>query len=152
MLKVHLECDLHGYESICNQNHGNAIDVLLQVSQSISLHLQQFNPTHLFELQKYYPEQFKAFWDNKRASIYNHVKDNLSQGINQNLYRKDLNVELITTLYTHHLQYFSVLNEDLFEKFKHEEIFKTVFENHIRAITNKQGLEYFEQKKIELQF
>lgn len=153
MLKFHLEMDLHGYECICiEQNNKNAIDALLEVSQIVCKHQSEINPAHVFELQKYYPEQFKIFWDQKRVSIQKQIKENIEQGIEQNLYRKELNVELITALYCRRLEEFSFADIELMQKFGFEQVFKTMFESHIRGISNQNGLEYFEKKKKELNY
>lgn len=152
ILKYHQENELHGYECISFEENLNAIDVLLKVSESICKHFKETNHGHVFELQKYYPEQFKNFWNTKRERIKQRVKDNIEKGIQQNLYRKDLLVDVVTKLYTKRLEDFSDLENLLNEKYTFEQIFTTMFEYHIRGISNENGLQYFEQKKKDLQF
>jgi len=152
MLNGHLNRDLVGYECICKQENLNAIDILLRVSQEVCLHINQTNHKHMFELKKYYPEQFLHFWNAKRQTIHDNIKENIEQGIAQKLYRDDLNIELITNLYVRRLEDFSIANEEMFKEFNIEEVFKTMFESHIRGISNTNGIAYFEKKKKELNY
>ena len=126
--------------------------MLLHVSEAVCQHIKDTNRAMVFELRKYYPEQFKQFWIAKRVQIHSHIKENIEQGIAQNLYRNDLNVELITLLYVRRLEDFSDTDEDMFQKFSFEEIFKIMFESHIRGISNINGIAYFEKKKKELNY
>lgn len=152
MLNRHIERDLNGYECICKLENINAIDILLRVSHEVCLHLNQTNHKQVFELKKYYPEQFLHFWNAKRLTVHKNIKENIEQGIAQKLYRDDLNVDLITTLYVRRLEDFSIANEELFKEFTIEEVFKTMFESHIRGISNTNGIAYFEKKKKELNY
>ena len=152
MLNNHLENDFKNYQTISKQEHSNAIDVLLNVSEEVCKHINETNHAQVFELRKYYPEQFSSFWVSKRETVYRHIKENLEQGIAQDLYRKELNVELITMLYVRRLEDFSGTEFDLFKHFTIEEVFKAMFESHIRGISNANGIAYFEKKKEELNY
>ena len=152
MLKYHLGQDLAKYEAICCQENTNAIDVLLHVSETVCQHIKETNHAQVFELKKYYPEQFMGFWVSKRDSIYRQIKANIEQGISQNVFRSDLNIDLIATLYVRRLEDFSEINEELFKQYSFEQVFKTMFESHIRGISNANGIAYFEKKKEELNY
>lgn len=143
MLKTHLDNDIKYYHSFCCGENINAIDVLLNVSIAVCKHINETNHTRVFELRKYYPEQFNQFWASKRETVLQQIKDNINQGIFQNLYRSDINTELVATLYVRRLEDFSITNEELFKQFTFEQIFKTMFENHIRGISNANGIAYF---------
>ena len=152
MLKIHLDDDIKYYQSFCCGENINAIDVLLNVSIAVCKHINETNHSHVFELRKYYPEQFNQFWATKRETVLRQIKENIEQGISQNLFRSDINTELVATLYVRRLEDFSLTNEDLFKQFTFELVFKTMFENHIRGISNINGITYFEKKKKELNY
>lgn len=136
----------NGPLSVCSIK-GNAIDVLLEVSIRINKNFEYFNPVYVFELNKYYPKIFKEFVGKKRKSAFEKIHKNLEQGIKEGLYRKDIDVELVTILYIRKLE--DIHKPDFMEsgKFTFKEIFSVMFENHIRGISNEKGIAYFEKQK-----
>lgn len=130
----------------------NAIDVLIAVSLYISQMFKEFNPTMNFDLHKYYPDIIKACTIRKKETVMKEIERNLKFGIEQGLYREDLDIELIASLY---VQKIKDLHDPEFlatGKFPFEKIFKVMFENHIRGIANEKGIKYFEEKKKQIKF
>jgi len=129
---------------------GNAIDILLNVSMRINKEFENFNPIYIFELNKYYPKIFKEFVEKKRKSAYEKIYKNLEQGINEGIYRKDIDIELVSILYIRKIE--DIHNTEFIEsrKFSFKEIFNVMFENHIRGISNEKGIAYFEKQKKSL--
>jgi len=152
MLQHHLEVDLKNYEAICSKENTTAIDVLLLVSESVCKHINETSHAQVFELKKYYPEQFSSFWISKRDRISSQIKANIEQGIAQNLFRDDLDIELISNLYVRRLEDFNEMCDEMFKNYTFEQVFKTMFESHIRGISNANGIAYFEKKKKELNY
>lgn len=132
------------------KNNNNAIDVLLNVSTNISESMRKYKPSIIFELKKYYSEMFNKFANKKREQTFLDVKRNIMRGIKEGIYRENLNVELTSRLYIQRLE--SLNSGALFENedFTFEDIFEVMFENHIRGIANKKGVEYFEKKIKEI--
>lgn len=73
----------------------NAIEAMVRIKTMMDHSYKQTNPMAIMELQRYYPEGYKAF----RESLLNQdvaaVKENLEQGIKEGLYRESLNVDLV---------------------------------------------------------
>jgi AcrR family transcriptional regulator len=137
---------------IVNGNR-NAIDVLLDISEWMHTEIKKINPKLSFDLNKYYPELFHTIFNEKREFIYKKVKHNIEQGINEGLYRKDLNVDLVASLYVKKIEDLHepegfLCSEDI--SFK--TLFDVMFDNHIRGIANENGLKYYEEniKSIKL--
>jgi len=129
----------------------NAIDLLIAVSKAMNKMFSEFNPSMNFDLQKYYPEIIKAHSQKKREKVICEIKENLILGIQQGLYRNDLDVDLISSLYIQKIK--DLHDPDFMESgdFKFEKIFEVMIEDHIRGIANEKGLKYFEKKKQDLQ-
>jgi AcrR family transcriptional regulator len=127
----------------------NAIDVLLAISKNVSEQLKDFKPSISFELQKYYPDVYRRFMETKRIQVYEGISKNLQKGIDEGIYRQDIDVDLVSLLYIQNLE--DVHNIDFFKGTEKpfEKVFSVMFENHIRSISNAKGLEYFERKKVE---
>ncbi|MFP4469382.1 MAG: TetR/AcrR family transcriptional regulator [Bacteroidales bacterium] len=130
----------------------NAIDELLEVSKRVNEEQSKFNPSNLFELNKYYPQLLKDHVTQEKKLVYNYCRQNLLLGMEQGLYRDDLNVDLISELY---IQKIGAIHETEFleqEKFSFAKIFEVMFENHIRGIANENGIAYYEKRKQQLNF
>lgn len=130
----------------------NAIDVLLEASKFVSREMKKFNPVITFDLMKYYPAVFNKYIDLKRELIYNKIKKNIEQGIGEGIYRENLNPELISKLYVNNLVAMHQAEFLARNGMSFAMVFEVMFENHIRAITNRKGLDYFESKRDTLDF
>jgi AcrR family transcriptional regulator len=133
----------------------NAIDELLAVSRKVCLNMQNFNPSIIYDLQKYYPEIYKTHYDSKMISIFNDIKANLKKGITEGLYRDDINVDLVARLYVQKLEdvhnptFLATIVADVATYAK---VFHVMFDNHIRGICNATGLAYYEKQQQYLNF
>ena len=128
----------------------NAIDVLIQVSIVVSEQMGRFDPKLKFEMKKYYENVFHKFMQQKQAHIFEQISTNITKGIAEGLYRDNLNVELVAGLYVRNLV--DMHNKDycFVENITFDQIFEAMFENHIRAISTVEGIEYFEKRKSEI--
>lgn len=130
----------------------NAIDVLLEASRFVSKEMKRFNPVITFDLMKYYPTIFNNHLNAKRELVYSKIFENIHQGIAEEIYRENLNADIIAKIYVNnlvsmHQAEFLVRNNITFAM-----VFEVMFENHIRAIANRKGLDYFESRKDSLDF
>lgn len=145
--QVHVEMDNEFYQNLSKKSGLNAIDVLLEVSDMVIQKQKELNPSFLFDVQKYYPEVFLKFWNINKEIIRKRILANMERGISEGLYRSDLNINLIVDLYIEKITKMGDLHDTLCEHYSFEEIFKTSFENHIRAIANEKGIKYYEDKR-----
>lgn len=134
-----------------NDGKRNAIDILLEISKWMNSELKKISPKLAFDLNKYYPEMFQKLFDEKRQFLFEQIKGNILQGIKEGLFREDLNVDLISSLYIKKI-------EDLHEpdglicngNADFLTIFNVMFDNHIRGISNEKGLAYYKENKKHL--
>lgn len=128
----------------------NAIEILLQVSLMISEEMEKLNPKIKYELKKYYEPIFSGFMIKKQNHIFDYISKNIHKGIREGLYRSDVNVELVASLYVRNLM--DIHNKDycIIKNITFEQVFQVMFENHIRAISTNEGLAYFEKRKSEI--
>lgn len=124
----------------------NAIDILMIVSKEISLKFRQVTPAITLNLKQNYPVIFQEHFDQRINFIFDKIQINIQKGIQQNMYREDLSVELVARLYISRL--IDLHNPDFFptEKFSFEMLFKVMFENFVRSIGKSAGIAYFEDK------
>ena len=127
---------------------GNAIDLALREMENKHKMLSAINSTVLFDLKKYYPKVFEATHARRRNMIRRVVVHNVTRGMEQGMYRADLNVEAVADL---HL----ALVEDMVRQAENgtlarplAEHFKALFTYHIRGIASAEGVAYLETKRL----
>lgn len=128
----------------------NAIEILLKASLLVSEEMSRMDPKLKFELRKYYQPIFDKFMETRLTYIFNQLKRNIEKGKMEGLYREDVNEELVASLYVRNLV--DMHNKDycFVENITFEQIFETMFENHIRAISTPEGISHFEKRKGEI--
>ncbi len=92
----------------------------------------------------------RKFFQIKQNHIFNQISKNIQKGINEGLYRTDVNIDLTAGLYVRNL--IDMHNKDycFVENITFDQVFEAMFENHIRAISTAEGIEYFEKRKSEI--
>ena len=128
----------------------NAVEVLFKVSLNIYEGMQRYNPMLLFELRKYYEPLFNEFHAKRLAHISKSMRINLERGITEGLYRQDVNKDAVVAIYMNHLV--DIHNSEMCKMadITFDELFRVMFENHIRAISTPEGVAYFEKRKKEI--
>lgn len=85
-------------EKECNQYSNQSENAVHEVFMTIDMMqemLSTMNPSLIFEMQKYHPNAFKMFNDHKHQFIYQTIKANLERGQREELYRQELNAEVL---------------------------------------------------------
>lgn len=150
VMKAHMDGTNECFKELKNVE-GNAIDILIKVSQILIERMGKMNPAVNYDLKKYYPEAFKAVMEYKRIHVLENIEKNLIQGIREGLYRKDMNTRVIAYFYLIRMDQLISLEPDD-EKMKNmntEAILNELFIYHIRGIANDKGIEYLETKVMK---
>lgn len=74
----------------------NAIEEIFMVMEFVEVMFRNMNPSMLFDLEKYHPAGYKKFLEHKNRFLFDMIKRNLERGINEELYRPEINVEIMT--------------------------------------------------------
>lgn len=122
----------------------NAIDELLQMSHFISDHLKSVNPSFSYDLKKYYSRVWDELVEFKSKTVFEHIMANIAKGVSEGLYRKDLNYEIIAYVYVARMELYSPGGLPELQKFTHKEVFRTLFQYHVRGIANEKGRQHLE--------
>ncbi len=133
--------DEHNFEGV------NAIKILLIVSKEITLRFKDVSPSMTFDLKKYYPELYHKHFTERQDYIFMKIRINLTKGIDQGMYRKDLSIELVSRLYLSRLN--DMHNPELFppDKFSDETLFDFMIDYFIRGISTPEGIAFYEKEK-----
>jgi hypothetical protein len=94
-----VERELKNHAHICNtsmlsaENAVHEIFLLMAVIQEM---FNRMNPLALFEIEKYYPLAFEKIKTHKDEYIYSMISANLEKGINEGLYRKEIDINILS--------------------------------------------------------
>jgi AcrR family transcriptional regulator len=95
--RTHLE-EQEKIISAIADNAIDPIDEVLKLSAHLRQSLQNINPSLMFEVQKYHPKAWQIFMDHREICIHNSLTKNLQSGIEKGLYRKEIDVEILSKL------------------------------------------------------
>lgn len=118
----------------------NAIDEMFQVTSFVSERLKIANVSFFYDLRMGYPKAYKAIEDYESGYIYQTILKNLERGVNEKIYRNDMDPEVVAKVYM--LNVNTVFGGDLFRFTKKSpyDLFLEIFHLHMRGIVNEKGL------------
>lgn len=73
----------------------NAVHELFLAMDMVVEMFHSMNPSLLYDLQKYHPKAFQKFHVHKNDYLYNIIRQNLVRGIKEDLFRDDINIDII---------------------------------------------------------
>lgn len=76
----------------------NPIEEILLISDMMKRNADMVNPSLLMDVQRYYPKAWDVFLQYKEGRIIIDIKDNLQRGVDQGLYRADMDLETMARL------------------------------------------------------
>ncbi|CCG98150.1 transcriptional regulator, TetR family [Fibrella aestuarina BUZ 2] len=133
MLDAQLGESLHEASAI-QQQAANAIVGALQIWDRLIHYKQTVNPSLFLDIERHYPAAWALFQEGKRAYINTILVANLQAGIEQGLYRPDLNLTVLAWLWAEQSQCDVPSKGD-------EQVIKHLF---IRGLLTQEGLRVYE--------
>ncbi len=122
----------------------NAVEEQLMVKDVILEQVKNEKTSPHLQLQRYYPGIYKNTRKEHFKLVYQNVYDNIEKGIAEGLYRKNINIDVITRM--HFICALELKNQDIFpsEEYSIKETMNTYIENYLRSIVTPKGLEILE--------
>ncbi len=117
----------------------DAIEDFFLISQHVNKHLRSIQPVAMYDLQKYYTEQWEMMRSLNHKFIYNIIKENLEKGIAEDLYREDLRCDIVARLYVSRIDTFLDPKVFPFEKYTRMELHHEFIKYHLHAIVSRKG-------------
>ncbi|HEX3006662.1 MAG TPA: TetR/AcrR family transcriptional regulator [Bacteroidales bacterium] len=127
-------------------SNSNAIEQLFDVHKWVTKKLKDHSPVSDYDLKKYYPDLYKKLSRIRKERIYNFIVNNLRKGIEEGLYREELDVEIIAKIHVSRIQ--NTFDSDLLtnEEKTSLKVFYEFFVYHIRGIASDKGIHLLEEK------
>jgi len=130
---------------ICHKGY-NAIQENFEIKKIVSDLFKHSDDSPMYQLQKYYPNTYSRIIKDEYAMFKDCIFKNIEKGINEGLYRKTLDRELVTKFYFSLM--LSVHDSSLYAYNKNtiNKLEIKVLEYHTRAIATLKGLKILEEQ------
>jgi len=147
--RSHMERSQAEFEAI-RVSSENAIDELARISVAMRKHMEEMNPTLLFDLQKYHPRAWAAWNDYKVKFIADSVQRNLQQGIDEGHFRPEINPEIISIVRVTLVEL--AFDDRTFpqHRFKLSEVQMQIFEHFVHGVLTEKGKKQYQKYKENL--
>lgn len=118
----------------------NAIEEMLKIHRYFMNKFEQVNPVLFYDLTKYYYEIYLMHKHSKKDMTLSFIQKNIDRGIHENIYRKDLDKDIVSKLWLSKIQQLQA--EDLFplREYSIHYVCEQMTELHLRSIANENGL------------
>ncbi|NAS31815.1 TetR family transcriptional regulator [Flavobacteriaceae bacterium R38] len=137
----------HLFDTICNgidricEVAPNPIEELYHIKKFVMEHLKNEKSSPQYQLRKYYPKIYRVLKMKQFEVMHESVRENLKKGIDQELFRKNMNVDFVARMYFNGMT--GIKDPELFpqELFSMNQLMENYLEYHLRAIVTEKGLQ-----------
>jgi hypothetical protein len=114
----------------------------------VNVWLTTFNRKLFYDLQKYYPSAWARLRDFKEKILAKNISRNLKRGIAEGIYRKDMNIEVLTGLRLSHTQLlFNSEGQYGEHKYSIVQVVEEITIHFLYGICNTSGIRLIEKYK-----
>jgi AcrR family transcriptional regulator len=128
----------------------NAIQRMIDFSRYISQSKKNLNPTMIYDMQKFYPDQWAKMEEFRTDYFKETIKNNLKNGIKSGLFRSDINADLIALMYitlvSGMVQHFTSAENN----YQFQTIHFQMVSYHLHGICTEEGRTYLKQHINEI--
>ena len=137
-----MKCDFEADKAMFARNANEAIDAIdeyLRNSRYFIREMREISPTTLHDLQKYYPKIWREMFQDHHQQFQLDLIRNLERGMEEGLYRENLDPEVISTLYSGMMG--MVIDRQAFPNHERplSDIVRQMTEYHFQGIVNQFG-------------
>jgi len=128
----------HDIDAICDLNQ-NPIQELYAIKKRVMQYMQKEKASPTYQLQKYYPTIYNNIKQRQFSYMQQCVVKNLHRGLEQDLYRKNIEVQFVARIYFNGIT--GIKEESLFPHtmFEGETLYEMYLEYHLRGIVTPKG-------------
>ncbi|MBI1767471.1 MAG: TetR/AcrR family transcriptional regulator [Bacteroidetes bacterium] len=143
--QAHLKANQKIYDDI-NKQSENSIDELHKIGLTLRRHIEEQNPSLLFDIQKFHPKAWSEWVEYKNNFIHSSIVRNIEQGIKDGHIR-EVNAEIFAQLRVATIQL--CCDEQIFprDKFNVAEVQSLVFEHFVFGLCTEKGKKLYQKYK-----
>lgn len=124
---------------LIHEQQKNPIKELYEVKRFVMTYLKDEKSSPQYQLQKYYPKIYKSLKQKQFAFMQDCIKENLSRGIEQGLFRSNIDIDFIARMYFNGM--LGIKDQELFplKDFSMSTLMNYYLEYHLRGICSQKG-------------
>lgn len=145
--------ELRKGQSDCEKSRSaskDALDEMVLTMNQVQEQFRNMNPVVLYDLEKFHPKAFQKFLKHKHEFLYHMVRENIERGIKEELYRPDLNVDVLSRYRLDSMMIAFNLNVFPPGKYHLAEVTAIIMENFVYGLTSTKGHKLFFKYRNEL--
>ncbi len=127
-----------GIDEICSLNQ-NPIEELFEIKKFVMGKIESDDSSPQYQLQKYYPEISEGLKESHFEKMMECTRKNLRKGIDQGLYRANLDIDFIARLYFLGIHGTKDLSLFPLDRFPTKFVTEEYLEYHLRGIVTNEG-------------
>jgi AcrR family transcriptional regulator len=129
-------------QETCDRNRESSKDAvheLFEAMDFVQTIFSEMNPAMMYDLERLHPKSYKHFLDYKNKYLYDVIRSNLKRGIQEELYRPDIKIDIIARFRLEGMML--AFNQDIFpsSKFNLAELHTTIIEHFLFAVASLKG-------------
>ena len=123
------------------KNSQNVLAAICSFIQSGALAIDLLNPAFFSDMRKYHNDIWVMASKQQNEKNYNLAYRLLRKGINEGIFRKDINIDIVVKLILEQMKL--LVDNEVFssDKYTRSEVFKNMVINFIRGIATNRGIE-----------
>ncbi|MEQ6123782.1 TetR/AcrR family transcriptional regulator [Pseudotenacibaculum sp. MALMAid0570] len=140
------------FDTICcgidmiHEQEQNPIIELFEIKKFVLHHLKDEKSSPQYQLQKYYPKIYLTLKQKQFEVMQESIKENLGRGIEQKLYRENIDLDFIARIYFNGMV--GIKDKDLFplQEYSMNTLMNYYLEYHLRGICTQKGIQELENQ------
>ena len=143
---------MEGNKTMCSAEQQSADNALHEVFLAFDRTQEMFaqmHPAVLFDMEKYHTATFVKFKEFKNTFLYGIIKDNIERGIKEELYREDIDVDILTRFRIHSIML--VFNPEVFPTNRTQivHIEQQLVEHFLYGLSTSKGIKLIQKYKSQ---
>jgi AcrR family transcriptional regulator len=143
-------------QETCDNNKANSRDAVHELFEAMVLVqdiFSEMNSAMMYDLEKFHPTAYRHFLDYKNKYLYEIIRANLRRGIEEGLYRPDINIDVIARFRLEGMML--AFNQDIFpsSKFNLGGLHKALIEHFLFGVASSKGYKLiikYQQERINI--
>lgn len=126
----------------------NALDEMIKMARYVVGVFTRIKPVLLHDLQKYYGDSWNRVHQMQSDTVYKAIRSNILRGQEENIYRAEVDADIITQLYVHKSMLLTSHDAFTSEDINREELVRQHIMYHLHGILSHEGRTMLQSFKI----
>lgn len=145
---ISYEKNINAEKFIKGIKNKNAIDALVYIVREIKKNVDCAPQALWYDVEKYYPQVYEKYNQEKLETIRNGFEQNLIQGIEEGYYRTDLDIELTSYFHSIQLKTTFEMMEQSTRKYSKKRLLDFFIDLLFHLIVSEKGLKYMNENLL----